>query len=364
MAPQPDPIATGAPRNAERREGGSGARSRKTGLRDGPAHATWAHGRRTIRRLCGRRDSMPHSYAFAMDGVLALAAASIAGASLHAGGPRCASAVVSYDAGIGAGASYRTPAVALGEPTRFTGAGVEPGAVTPFRPPFLPTEVVSVGRGGHLVLAFDEPILDDPRNPHGIDLIVYGNAFCSDLAYPGGVAGWTYSEGGTIELSADGVSWSAVPGAEADGGLPTLAWIDAGPYATSPGTEPTAFDVPADPSVTPESLLGLGWAEIVTAYAGAAGGTRIDLAAAGLAAARFVRVSVAADAAWIPEIDAVVAVRPAPPSADLDADGGVDGADLGILLGDWGACAGCASDLNGDGAVTGSDLGILLGEWS
>lgn len=307
---------------------------------------------------------MPHSDAFAKDGVLALvAAASIAGASPHADGPRCASAVISYSAGSGTGASYRSPASALGEPTRFTGTGVEPGAVTPFRPPFLPAEVVSVGRGGHLILAFDEPVLDDPRNPHGVDLIVYGNAFCSDLAYPGGVAGWTFAEGGTIEVSADGVAWSVVPGAEADGGLATLAWTDVGPYSTSPGTMPTAFDVPVDPAVTPESLLGLGWAEIVAAYDGGAGGTRIDLAAAGVAAARFVRVRVAADAAYVPEIDAVVAVRPAPPSADLDGDGGVDGADLGILLGDWGACAGCASDLDADGTVSGSDLGLLLGEW-
>ena len=85
---------------------------------------------------------------------------------------------------------------AIGEPTRFTGVGIEPGAVTPFRPAFMPGEVVSVGRGGWLVLAFDEPILDDPRHPFGVDLIVYGNAFCADLAYPGGIAGFSYGEGG------------------------------------------------------------------------------------------------------------------------------------------------------------------------
>lgn len=46
--------------------------------------------------------------------------------------------------------------------------------------------------------------------------------------------------------------------------------------------------------------------------------------------------------------------------ADLNCDGVVDGADLGILLGAWGTPDG---DLNGDGETDGADLGILLGAW-
>lgn len=55
---------------------------------------------------------------------------------------------------------------------------------------------------------------------------------------------------------------------------------------------------------------------------------------------------------------------PPPPScpSDLSGDGFVTGADLGVLLGDWGQF-GTASDLDGDGFVSGSDLGILLGDW-
>lgn len=294
---------------------------------------------------------------------IATTAAWIAGAS-HAVPPaRCASTVVSYVAGTGAGASYRNPLAALGEPTRFTGLGVEPGAVTPFRPAFLPAEVVSIGRGGELVLAFDQPVIDDPRNPDGIDLIMYGNPMCADLAYPAGVAGPVFTEGGTIEVSDDGTTWHLVPGAQADGGLPTLAYSDLGPYSTVPGTAPTDFAVPVPHAVTADSLLGLGWEDMVAAYAGGGGGTRIDLASAGVPSARFVRIRVAADAAYVPEIDAVVAVRPTAPNADLNADGRVDGADLGILLGAWGACAGCAADLNADGRVDGADLGMLLGAW-
>jgi hypothetical protein len=50
--------------------------------------------------------------------------------------------------------------------------------------------------------------------------------------------------------------------------------------------------------------------------------------------------------------------------ADLDGDGFVTGADLGGLLGAWGACASpCPADLDGDGFVTGADLGSMLGSW-
>ncbi len=50
-------------------------------------------------------------------------------------------------------------------------------------------------------------------------------------------------------------------------------------------------------------------------------------------------------------------------TADLNCDGEVDGADLAILLGSWGACAGCEADLNQDGMVDGADLSILLANW-
>lgn len=53
------------------------------------------------------------------------------------------------------------------------------------------------------------------------------------------------------------------------------------------------------------------------------------------------------------------------PSPDLDGDGAVTGADLGLLLGQWGVCTPgpCTADLDRDGSVTGGDLGLLLGNW-
>lgn len=50
---------------------------------------------------------------------------------------------------------------------------------------------------------------------------------------------------------------------------------------------------------------------------------------------------------------------------DLDANGIIDGADLGTMLSAWGPCgaSGCVADVNGSGAVDGGDLGVLLSAW-
>ncbi|MSR19065.1 MAG: hypothetical protein EXS00_07875 [Phycisphaerales bacterium] len=47
--------------------------------------------------------------------------------------------------------------------------------------------------------------------------------------------------------------------------------------------------------------------------------------------------------------------------ADINADGQVNGLDLGILVAGWGNAG--AADINNDGVVNGTDLGMLLGGW-
>jgi len=58
----------------------------------------------------------------------------------------------------------------------------------------------------------------------------------------------------------------------------------------------------------------------------------------------------------IEEIDAVDCCP-----GDANNDGVVDGGDLAIILGNWGASQ--TGDLNGDGVVDGSDLALVLGNW-
>ena len=50
---------------------------------------------------------------------------------------------------------------------------------------------------------------------------------------------------------------------------------------------------------------------------------------------------------------------------DLNDDGHVNGIDLAIVLGNWGACGAgaCVADIDRDGWVNGVDLAIVLGSW-
>ena len=50
------------------------------------------------------------------------------------------------------------------------------------------------------------------------------------------------------------------------------------------------------------------------------------------------------------------------PDADLNGDGRVDGADLGLMLATWGEPG--PSDLDGNGVTNGGDLGLLLAGWT
>ena len=49
--------------------------------------------------------------------------------------------------------------------------------------------------------------------------------------------------------------------------------------------------------------------------------------------------------------------------ADLNGDGSVNGADLALLLNQWGSTKPSNADINGDGVVNGADLAMLLNSW-
>ena len=49
---------------------------------------------------------------------------------------------------------------------------------------------------------------------------------------------------------------------------------------------------------------------------------------------------------------------------DLDCDGAVNGADLGLMLNEMSTTAGSVADLSGDGKVDGAELGLLLAAWT
>lgn len=273
--------------------------------------------------------------------------------------------VVDYVPGIGAAAGYQNPQAALGWPERFTGEGIYPGVVSPFSSPWLANEVVSIGLGGRLTLEIGGDIVDDPANPYGIDFIVFGNAFFWDLAWPLGIAGPLYAEGGPISVSEDGVTFVPVTGAVADGAMPTLGYLDAGPYSEVPGQVESDFRMPFDPKLAATPMTGLPFEELRGLYGTSGGGRGIDIASTGLSRVRFVRIEGPAGSGST-EVDALTIVAPRP-AGDLDGDGTVGPSDLTVLLGNWGATGKPGTvlgDLDGDGSVGAADLTLLLGSWS
>src|SRR5687768_14064525 len=86
-----------------------------------------------------------------------------------------ADTLIQYDPGIGFAGNFTNALAALGEPSRNT-PGQFGGPVDPFNPPFLPSQIVSVGSNGTLTVQFANPIANDSANRFGIDFLIFGNA--------------------------------------------------------------------------------------------------------------------------------------------------------------------------------------------
>lgn len=68
------------------------------------------------------------------------------------------------------------------------------------------TSLVTLGDGGYLTLVYDQPIVDNPRNPHGFDFIVFSNA-----TFVGGDPSYRWQELAFVEISQDNVEWFLIP---------------------------------------------------------------------------------------------------------------------------------------------------------
>jgi hypothetical protein len=221
--------------------------------------------------------------------------------------------VVSYTSGTlsSANASYVDPSTALGSPSRYTGTDPYAGAVTPFSPAWLTNQIVAIGVGGSLTLRFNQPVMNDPANPYGIDLLVFGNTgYVADMDYDrtsGALFG--NSTQGRLEVSQDGTHWVTVSGVQPDGPFPTLGYQDVtDPYSSPAGSLLTDFNKPVNPAF---DASGKSLAQIVAGYNGSGGGTGVDIGSTGLDSISFVRISYLGTSGDL-EIDAVSRVTPVP----------------------------------------------------
>ena len=224
--------------------------------------------------------------------------------------------VTAYEPGIGfatdfaSGLGFTNTVAALGAPSVMT-PGDFGGPVTPFSPPFLAEQLLSIGEGGSVTFEFDPPIFNHPANPFGLDFIVYGNTGFSitngNFSGGGITDGSTFSQNtGTtrVAVSADKNTFYTLD--------PSLAPTVDGRYPTDGSGR---VGVPTNPSFLAADFAEADHNGIQTLYGHGAGGTGYDLNWAqtsegspiALSLVRFVRIEVLEGKS---EIDALSAVLP------------------------------------------------------
>lgn len=170
----------------------------------------------------------------------------------------------------------------------------------------------------------------------GIDLIVHATAQqpdeCTDRGVLWVAVEWTAPEGVTTHLALrdQANSWRSIGTISSDAGVPSSAWL--GP-----------IDAPA--------------------LVGPAGAIALRMTAMGVSSAEFDLVQIVHAPTWT---SGGSSSSPCGCVADLNGNGSVDGADLGVVLSNWassGQQGSVTGDLNGDGTVNGADLGLLLSAW-
>lgn len=234
------------------------------------------------------------------------------------------------------------PQAALGRPTVDTtgddpfgfGSGLsptDPVTVVPVYSPFRAGEIVTIGEGGWLTVKFNRAVMDDPGNPFGLDLTVFGNAAMIGQGFwrngdPGQymVGGQVLVEPVTVAVSQDGQSWHEfTAGPFGDDFAPTLGRVldPAGTSSSGFWGGPTDPTLPMDPSVVASDFNGKTLAQIVRDYYGdSAGGTSFDLGvlnlpidpATGLKWVRYVKIINRVGSGVAAEIDAFSDVASVP----------------------------------------------------
>jgi len=190
-----------------------------------------------------------------------------------------ADTLVSYDAGDAT--DYLDSAAALGEPSRTTAAwpsGDESVRMTVA--PWQESEVLKIGNGGHLVVAFDNPVRNDPLNPYGVDLLVFTNLAFASSDWPANqtIGDPVFTFGGVIGsicVSQDNATWYEVT--DAGTMFPTQAYLSPEADAWATGAAPCDYTLPVDPGLSLDVLAGLTLTQAMVLYNGSGGGMGIDL---------------------------------------------------------------------------------------
>jgi hypothetical protein len=195
-----------------------------------------------------------------------------------------------------------------------------------------PKLLLTLSGGSEIMVRFDHPVYDDPANPYGIDLLVFGNSFFTPNALVNDstdmntclLTGGAFYEPLKVSVSP---GYTGQPG-EQPTDPDTWPWYryDNGPYGDSAfptqafqwnrattnwSAELMDFTKPVNPAMnTIISAGGLSAADAIGLYDGAGGGTGFDLSASGFSWIQYLKVEGIDPDFSDGEIDAVAIVRP------------------------------------------------------
>ena len=184
--------------------------------------------------------------------------------------------IVSYDPGVGAAGQFLAPEAALGPVSQENPFS---DATDPFDPPYGPNQIVSIGEGGWLEVAFQTPILNHPHNLYGLDFTIFGNSgFVITNDFDPSTFDWIDTPATDASLFGQNLGSTRVL-VSRDGAIyyeldPSLAPTVDGFAPTDGSGDP---GLPVDPTLTAPDFAGATLEDIRTLYRGSAGGSSFDI---------------------------------------------------------------------------------------
>jgi hypothetical protein len=227
---------------------------------------------------------------------------------------------------------YNVPTAVLGRPTlKFIdhfGTGAQKNKIDRSKiiePPYWTDPqsnnvIIEINPGGQITVNMGRRIYDDPNNPYGVDLIVYGNSFYTASGFgsavtdgtdmgvakiPSGSASGIYGHTTVVSVSQDGTNWFDYPQVSVLYPDDSYRWDNTNHCWTEEEMNQTK---PLNPAMSFPANSTVAYA--LDQFVGASGGTGYDLKQSGFPWIQYVRVSAITNSGVYTVIDAIGAVNP------------------------------------------------------